>query len=250
MHALAAEFRKLLTTRTGFWLTLLSVLIAAAISILAASLSDPKTSNAVDNLVNTIAFSAEWGYIFSAVLGIIGLTGEYRHMTVTPTFLSVPKRGIVVSVKLVTYLVWGAVIGVLDTIVATVLSMSIMSARNFGNVSLSMSRVQDSMTGALIAIAVFGVIGVGLGALLRNQIAAIIVLLGFLFIIQNILLIPAIRSAYKYMPGALAGVITGTTDTGGTIDLFGRNTSILLLVAYGIGFAIIGSLLTVSRDVT
>jgi ABC-2 type transport system permease protein len=248
MHALAAEFRKLWTTRTGLWVTALSVVLAATIAILAAALSDPE-SDAVDNLVQTVAFSAEWGYIFSAVLGIIGLTGEYRHMTVTPTFLSVPRRGVVVTVKLVTYLLWGAVIGLLNTLVATVLSMSIMASRDFGDVSLSMDAVQNSITGAIISVAIFGVIGVGLGALLRNQIGAIVVLLAFLFIIQNLLLIPAIRSAYKFMPGALAGVITGA-DTGDSVDLFSRNQSILLLIAYGLVFAIVGSLLTVSRDVT
>lgn len=248
MSALAAEFRKLWTTRTGLWLTLLTVLITLAISILVGTLSNDN-DNPVDNLVNTVAFSAQWGYIFAAVLGIIGITGEYRHMTVTPTFLSVPKRGVVVTVKLVTYLVWGAVLGALSSFISVLLTKAILSSRDLASVSLSNDRVQHAVWGSLLAVAIFGVIGVGLGALLRNQIAAIVVLLGFLFIIQNLLLIPALQPAYRFMPGTLASVISGT-DIGSDVYTFDRSVSILLLVGYGIVFAIIGSLLTVSRDVT
>jgi ABC-2 type transport system permease protein len=248
MHALAAEFRKLWTTRTGMWLTALTVVIAAGISILVGTLSNT-SDNATDDLVNTVAFAAEWGYIFAAVLGIIGITGEYRHMTVTPTFLSVPRRGMVVAVKLITYLIWGAVLGALTTFISVLLTKAIMSSRDFESVSLSSTPVQHAIWGSLLSVAIFGIIGVGLGALLRNQIAAIIVLLGFLFIIQNLLLIPALRPAYRFMPGTLAAVISGT-DIGGDVYTFSRAVSILLLIGYGVVFAIIGSLLTVSRDVT
>lgn len=248
MHALSAEFRKLWTTRTGLWLTILAAALAIAISILVGTLSST-SDDATDNLVNTIAFAAQWGYIFAAVLGIIGITGEYRHMTVTPTFLSVPRRGQVVAVKLITYLVWGAVLGAITTVISVFLTKAIMSSRDLEPVSLSDSPVQHAIWGSLLSVAIFGIIGVGLGALLRNQIAAIVVLLGFLFIIQNLLLIPALQPAYRFMPGTLAAVITGT-DIGGDVYTFSRPTSILLLIGYGVVFAIIGSLLTVSRDVT
>ena len=37
------------------------------------------------------------------LLGILGMTGEFRHQTVTQTFLVTPKRGRVVAAKLVAY---------------------------------------------------------------------------------------------------------------------------------------------------
>jgi hypothetical protein len=249
-RAIHAEFRKLFTTKTGIFLTLISVVLSGLLTVL-VSVNTSKTDSASDALQSVITIGTNFGYLLSAILGIIGLTGEYRHQTVTPTFLSVPIRATVVVAKLFTYLVWGAVLGVLNLVVGLALGLPLLSNRLITNVSLSAPGVYDSMWSAIVITAIFGIIGVGLGALLRNQVAAIVGLVLYLFIIENILgAISAVQSVYKYLPGALASALTGSVGTPNDIQLLHRTPAALLLIAYGLVFAAVGAAITMSRDVT
>ncbi|HEX3812951.1 MAG TPA: ABC transporter permease [Mycobacteriales bacterium] len=250
MRAVHAEFRKLFTTKTGFLLTLVSVVLSGLLTVL-VSLNVSKTDSASDALQTIITIGSNFGYLLSAILGIIGITGEYRHQTVTPTFLSVPVRSTVVIAKLFTYLVWGAVLGLLNLIIGLVIALPLLSNRLVDDVSLSASGVRTSMWAAIVITAIFGIIGVGLGALLRNQVAAIVGLVLYLFIVENVLgAISAVQSVYKYLPGALASALTGSVGTPDNIHLLGRTPAALLLIAYGLVFAAVGAAITISRDVT
>lgn len=250
MRALTAEFRKLLTTRTGIYLTLFSVLLTAGITILVA-LNTQTTDSPSTAISGVITVGANFGYILSAILGIIGLTGEYRHQTVTPTFLSVPVRGVVVGAKLLTYLIWGAIIGVLDLVVSLAVGIPLLKQHGVPNISLSAPGVHASMWSSIVIVAIFGIIGVGLGALLRNQVAAIVGLVLYLFVIENILsAIKAVQHIYTYLPGALASALTGAIGQPTGVHLLHRAPAALLLVAYGLAFALVGAALTMRRDVT
>jgi hypothetical protein len=250
MRALHAEFRKLFTTKTGSWLTILSLVISVLFTIL-ISLNIDKTDSASDALQTLITTSTSFSYTFAAILGIIGLTGEYRHQTVTPTFLSVPVRSGVVGAKLVCYLIWGALMGVLNLIVTVALGLPLLKHRLIADVSLSADGVHSTMLSAIIITAIFGIIGVGVGALVRNQAAAIVILVLYLFLIENILsAIHAVQKVYTYLPGGLASALTGSVNQPDGVHLLGRTPAALLLVAYGIGFAIVGAFLTIRRDVT
>jgi hypothetical protein len=250
MRALHAEFRKLITTRTGYWLTILSMLISILFTIL-ISLNVDKTDSASDALQTIITTSTGFSYTFAAILGIIGLTGEYRHQTVTPTFLSVPMRSEVVGAKIICYLIWGALMGVLNLIVTVALGLPLLKHRLFVDVSLSAHGVHSTMISAIVISAIFGIIGVGVGALVRNQAAAIVILVLYLFLIENILsAIHAVQKVYTYLPGALASALTGAVNQPSGVHLLHRTPAALLLIAYGIAFALVGAVLTVRRDVT
>jgi hypothetical protein len=97
------------------------------------------------------------------------------------------------------------------------------------------------------------VIGVGVGALLRNQVAAVVGIVLYRFLIEGILsAIPKVQNAYPYLPGgATVSLLQGSdADTGAPFDLLSPWVGGLLLLAYGLVLAILGSRLTVRRDVT
>jgi ABC-2 type transport system permease protein len=248
--ALRAESRKLLTTQVWFWMVILQVALTLLVACLASAFTSADDSGVpIEGILNgTVGFAV----LIASVLGVIGITGEYRHLTVTPTFLSVPRRGTVIGAKLVTYFVTGIVLGVVAVAVSVAVAAPWLSARGF-DVDLGSDSALRIMIGGIVASGIWGVIGVGVGALLRNQVAAVVGIVLYRFLIEGILsAIPKVQNAYPYLPGgATTSLLQGTdTNNGAPFDLLSPWVGGLILLAYGLVFAILGSRLTVQRDVT
>jgi hypothetical protein len=249
--ALRAETRKLLTTQVWWWMALLTAALSILFASLISAFTDPADAGVpIEALLNiTITFAM----LISSVLGVIGITGEYRHLTVTPTFLGIPKRGTVVGAKLVTYLVTGLAIGVLAVALSVAIGAPWLKGRGI-EVDLGANSTIRIMVAGVIATGIWGVIGVGVGTLLRNQVAAVVGIVLYRFIIEGILSgIPKVKSAYPYLPGGATNALLSTVDPNvndGSINLLSPWVGGLLLLAYGLVFAILGLMLTVRRDVT
>ncbi len=248
--ALRAESRKLLTTQVWFWMLVLQLGLTLLVACLASAFSQTSDSGVpIEGILNgTVGFAV----LIASVLGVIGITGEYRHLTVTPTFLSVPRRGTVIGAKLVTYLVTGVVLGIVAVAVSIAVATPWLSARGF-DVNLGSDSALRIMIGGVVAAGIWGVIGVGVGALLRNQVAAVVGIVLYRFLVEGILsAIPKVQNAYPYLPGgATTSLLQGSdSDTGAPFTLLSPWVGGLLLLAYGLVFTILGSRLTVRRDVT
>ena len=248
--ALRAEVRKLLTTQVWFWLVLLALGLTVLVSCLFSGFSQVEDGGVpIEALLNAaISFAT----LIAAVLGVIGITGEYRHLTATPTFLSVPRRGTVVVSKLLVHLVTGLLLGLLCVAAVVAVAGPWLSARGF-EVDFGASSARRIMVGGILTVAIYGIIGVGVGALLRNQVAAVVGIVIYLFVAEPILsAIPKVQEAYPYLPGGAASALTATSDPNvqSPVDLLEPWQGGLLLLAYGLVFAILGSWLTVRRDVT
>jgi ABC-type transport system involved in multi-copper enzyme maturation permease subunit len=98
-----------------------------------------------------------------------------------------------------------------------------------------------------LALVIYAVIGVGLGALLRNQVGAIVGGLVYLFVIEPIIrAIPATAGAYKWMPGGALEALTATFQGPELLEAWQGG---LLLLGYGLVAAVLGTFLAVRRDV-
>lgn len=252
--ALRAEMRKLTTTQVLTWLIVLSVGLCILVASLGSGFSgEPDNSPDDRTLELLLNFTLGFPFLIAAILGVIGITGEYRHLTVTPTFLSVPRRGTVVTAKLVTYLVTGLVLGALCVAATIAIAAPWLSARGF-DIDLGSESTIRIIIGGIIASGIYGVVGVGLGALLRNQVAAVVGLVVYLFVVEPILsAIPKVQAAYPYLPGGAASALVQTADPDAQVSgytLLDPWVGGLVLLAYGLVFAILGSVLTVRRDVT
>ena len=250
---IAGEFGKLFTTRLWLWLLLASMALTALYASLAIAFDDDPdnfapslNSPAAQRLLFAVAGGAAKSLV--AVLAAIGLTGEFRHKTVTATFLATPHRGRVVAAKLVTYAVVGAGYGLVCIGVVAAIALAWLSTKGI-HVTMTGNSVPATLAGVIATVAVFAVLGVGLGALLRDQVATVVALLIYLFVAEPIITrISALGDWTRYLPGPAASALTQVTlDNQAFLHPWQGG---LVLAVYGVAFAIAGTLLAVRRDVT
>ncbi|WP_022886856.1 ABC transporter permease [Glaciibacter superstes] len=273
-RAVAAEFAKLTTTRMWWilalvlfgYITLLAGGLGALFGGLQSGAIDPSSGGAgggqggppIDNLPPLIySFAASVGYVFPVLLGALATTGEFRHQTLTPTFLANPKRGGVLGAKTVTLFVAGAVFGVVGLAASLGIGALVMSA--FGVDPLLGDSETWALVGRLIlAMALWGTIGVGLGVLVPSQVASIVIVLAFTQFVEPLLrfasmFTEATAGMGKFLPGAASDALVGasfftlTSPTGSTLDWWQGG---LVLLAYAIVATIGGYFVSWKRDVT
>ena len=121
-------------------------------------------------------------------------------------------------------------------------------------VHLGNSEVQHAIIGTFGVIALYGIIGLGVGALVRNQIVAVVVGIVFLVVLENILLaIPGVKHAWPYTPagGTQAILYThGDTTPVDGVHLLGTGAGVIVLLLWAFVPAIIGAAITMNRDIT
>jgi hypothetical protein len=116
------------------------------------------------------------GTLFAALLGAFTITAEFRHGTIRPTLLVTPKRERVLTAKVVTSVLAGLAAGILAEGLAAALEAAGLAGRGI-HFSLTSGDIARLLGGGAIAAGLFAVIGVGIGAIVRSQVPAIIGLL-------------------------------------------------------------------------
>jgi MFS family permease len=238
---LRGELIKLRTTRTaiGFGAAgLLLALAATLISILAGDLTS------LDDKRNALNFGGGIGILF-LLFGAVGATGEFRHRTLAPAVLIAPDRLRLVLARIGAYKLAGLAFGLLIAIVVLGIGLALMGGEP--GQELSGSDYVKLGVGGLLDVILSAAIGVGVGTLVRNQVAAVVGILVWLTILEP-----------------LTGLISDNIvnySLGSTLDRVGRGgaqigadepswaTSILVLVAWAIVACVAGALVDRRRDV-
>ena len=253
-----AEWTKLFTTRVWIGLLLGACVLVAGFVVLFTSFAGSTPGGAqgggppgglpavgteqFEQLV--LATGANVTVLF-LILGIIGMTQEYRHRTATPTFLTTPRRGRVVIAKLAAYALVAVPFALV--VVAVNYGVAAVAAGARGAVPALSGENLQVLANSGLALVIYTVIGVGLGALVRNQVGAIVGGLVYLFVVEAIVRqISAIADAYKWLPGGALEALTATLQGP---DLLERWQGGLLLLGYGLVAALLGTVLAVRRDV-
>lgn len=269
-NALRSEFAKLFTVR--LWWILLIILTAYVgfiAAILAAALQALPELGAtggqpmppIDNLHLLVYSSASSiGYVFPVLLGALATTSEFRSQTLTPTFLAIPRRGTVLVAKLVALAAVGAIYGVGALLGSVGVGAPLLAALG-GEPMLDSTETWALFGRTLVAMSLWAVIGVALGALVRSQVAAIVIVLAFTQFLEPILRTVASLWEWtahvgKFLPGAASDALVGASVF--TAMGAGSSSAVLLewwqggLVLLGLALvaAIAGYFVTWKKDVT
>jgi ABC-type transport system involved in multi-copper enzyme maturation permease subunit len=242
-----AELLKQRTTRASLMLLLSMVgLIVLLIVLHVFSLSREHLS-AIDGQLKVVGWGTTVGALFAALLGATSITGEIRHGTIRPTLLATPKRERVVAAKLIAGALTGIAAGLLAEALAAGLEAAGLAVRGI-HVQLAGGDYFQLLAGGAATGAFFAGIGLGVGALVRQQVGAVVGLTIWLILIETTL-IGNVPSAGKFAPGAAAGALAGAIQTQSTSDLVAPAVGGLLLVLYATLAAAAGTVLTNRRDV-
>ena len=247
MRLMRAELLKLHTTQVAFWLLLASL----AVSTLAAvgTLASGDVQSAAD--VATIFANTNGGLAVAFILGILGITTEFRHQTFTPTVLATPSRWAIVTAKLATYAAVSAAYALIGVAVQLAIAVPWLSSKG---VRLQLTaHAGQGMVNLVLLFVLFAVMGVGLGALLRSQALALSLGLVFLLVVNNVIAaIPGVNAAFPYTPeGAMLAVMYPGGQNGPEgVTLLSVGGGIVVLLLWTLIPATLGAALTLNRDIT
>ena len=240
-----AEFTKLATTRLIYGLA--AGMAAFAVLTVAANILDRQGAppRSADSLPVLVAAPVTLLSGAALLLGILGMAGEFRHQTVTQTFLVTPDRGRVVAAKLVAYPLAGIALALTTLALTAAVSTAWLAAKGI-TPSLLDARLGRVLLGAVLAAGLCGMVGVGVAALVRNQVAALVGVAVWVLLVEGLLMsLLNAPSLGKWLPSAAAAALTN--PGGGQLS---RLAGALLLAAYALALALIGTRLVVRRDIT
>jgi ABC-2 type transport system permease protein len=242
---LRAELIKLRTTRTFYALAGAAIGISLLVTILVASLSEPAREDVINDVFQNDASS-----LFIMILAIVGITGEWRHRTITSSLLAAPDRIRFLAAKTLAFAAAGALLSIAIAFSIGIVGYAILSFRDLPTPELGDLLEQFARNAGVAAL--LGAFGVGVGSLIRNQATAIVAILILSFVVDPLLgnLAPAVD---RFSPvGALPSAIQGLDpDDVGTpdVDFFAVGPAIALMAVWiGALFAAGGALLK-TRDV-
>ena len=244
---LRSELLKQRTTRTTFvllaWLVGL-VLVIVALHVASFSASDLARES---NQMRILGLGTSVGMLFAALVGALSVTTEFRTGTIRPTLLLTPQRSRVVAAKIVTSMLAGAGAGLVAQALNAGAEAAGLALRGI-EIQLDASDYAQLLAGGALAGALFAAIGVGVGALVRNQVAAVAGLCVWLLLLEPLLLgdVPEIA---KYAPEAGAGAVTGAIQSQLADALVAPGLGVLLLAVYATTAGAAGALAINRRDV-
>jgi ABC-type transport system involved in multi-copper enzyme maturation permease subunit len=245
---LRSELLKQRTTRTNLLLLFWMVGLVALVVLLHVFSLNAGTIDASDGQLKVLGWGTSIGALFASLLGAMSITGEIRHGTIRPTLLATPNRRRVIAAKVAASALGGVALGLLAEALTAAIESAGLVIRGI-HISLSAGDYVQLLAGGAAAAALWAAIGVGVGALVCNQVGALIGLCVWLLLIETTL-IGNVPSAGKFAPGASAGAIAGAIQTQTAAKLLAPALGALLLVAYAALAAGAGALATNRRDIT
>jgi ABC-2 type transport system permease protein len=243
---LRSELRKMRTTRTNLGL-LLGLLALILFGVIAGAFSSEADLSSLENqreLVGNGAFAA----VFAAMIGVMAMTSEFRHGTIRATFVYTPARTLVLVAKVAASLLVGVGFGLLGASLALGTGVAMIRARGY-DVLIDSADVRKLLLGTMLMSALWSALGVGLGALVRNQVFAIVGLFAWVFVVE-ILIFQYLPGVGRYAPGAAGTAMTGDTVGNSSVHLLSAPIGGALLTAYACLFTLAGALALERRDVT
>ena len=182
---LRSELRKMRTTGTNLGL-LLGMVTLVLLEVLISGLSMESYGLALPENQREILATGSTGGLFAALIGIMAMTSEFRHGTIRSTFVVTPLRGRVLAAKVLASLLVGILFGILGEALAFGTGLAVLRGRGV-ELLLTGGDIRLLFFGAVAMAPLWAALGGGVGALVRNQVFALIGLLSWILMVEILL---------------------------------------------------------------
>jgi ABC-2 type transport system permease protein len=237
-----AELLKIRSTRTTIGLILGMIVLILLFTLLTGLLSHPTGLASKEDQRSFLSLGSLAG-VFSALAGALLVTSEYRYGTIRPTVLFNPARSRVLSAKVIAGALAGIAFGVIGEAIGWAIGYAILDGRGI-TVALNSSDIVLLTLGGLAGVALWGAIGAGLGAIIHNQVGAIIALLAWGLVVDD-LLFGLAPSVGRFTPTRASDALMGLR-----VDhLLSPAAGAITLIAWAGALTVVGIALTVRQDI-
>lgn len=235
INVISAELSKLRTARSNLIMCIVAVGLSLAFALLVTLAHKHSEGPAGEALISAAGFSV----LFTLILGVLTIAGEMRHGSIAPALLVTPVRERLMAGKLAAVLLVCGALGALS--IGGGLAIGALLGPGQGlTLGLSSGEVLRAIgSGALVA-ALMATIGLGVGALLRNQAGAIVLVLVWLFFVDPLL--SGLFAGFK--PLSLTEALNpaiGAPSESGSDDPPSQAQALGLIAAYAFGLLAAGT---------
>ena len=238
-----AELLKIRSTRTTIGLIVGMIALILLFTLLTGLLSHPSGLASKEDQRSFLGLGSLAG-VFSALAGALLVTSEYRYGTIRPTVLFNPSRSRVLSAKVIAGALAGIAFGVIGEAIGWAIGYAILDGRGI-TVALNSGDIVLHTLGGLAGVAVWGAIGAGLGAIIHNQVGAVITLFAWALVVDD-LLFGLAPSVGRFMPPRAADAMMGLK----VHHLLSPGAGGVILIAWAAALAAVGIALTARRDIS
>jgi ABC-2 type transport system permease protein len=234
MAVVRAELLKVRTTR-AVWAMLAATVALTALAVAGAVFvgGDSGVDLESEEGVALALHVAATGAVFVLVLGTIIATGEVRHGTGADTYLTTPRRRRVLTAKLAVGAGLGILFGAVSAGVAFLVADHAYQIEGH-ELPADSARLRSILLGSVVYAALFGALGVAIGSLVRNQVAAIAGSLAWLLVAEQIV-VSVLPDLGRFLPAAAGrGLVLDPgpqllTQAGGGAVLAGYAAGLMLV---------------------
>lgn len=243
---LRSEQCKLLSVRSTFWTLLAAAVfnigLAALLAIVLPGQISPSDLAGVDPVRVSLG-GIHLSQIAFGVLGVLVITSEYGTGMIRATIAAVPQRRLLLAAKVIVFSATALIVGVLTSFAAFFTFQGFLTGDSL-SASLGDPGVLRAVTGGGLFLTVLGLLGLGLGAIIRSSAGAIAAVFGLLFVPPFLvdLLPPAWKATVgPYIPMDAGSQIYLADTAPGSLGAWTGFAVFCLyaVIALGIGFTLI-----------
>jgi ABC-type transport system involved in multi-copper enzyme maturation permease subunit len=239
------EFAKLRTVRT-FWISMASGLaitgLTLSLQLVNAGRNGTPSLGTPASAVNILGSGGRASFV-ALVVGVVMVTSEFRHNTITTTLLAVPDRWRVLRAKVAAAAVFGLLLSVLVLVLCAAVGLSTGAL----TVASGSGAIASTVLGISLVTPLYAMLGVGIGVLVVKQTQAVTGALLWFLVGETLLGSYGIRWLQPFTPAGATAAIASDRSLSGLLPPW---AGVLLLLAYVGVFVLVGGARLRRRSIT